>query len=364
MTAGANLLTASATSHQSGGPPTPVFQIRAFIEAFERLGYDVGGLLDFIGLSRDDLDDPDGLLPCGVTGSLFGRAQQMRPLKNLWTRLAAETPVGAFRLFDYLVLTSDSVGDGLKQLARYYRLVGAPYVIDIRDNEDPIRVIYLHHEAVLPCSVEYGVTLTVRNLRAETGNHATFAYVSFTHEPDDVSEIERLLGCVVRSRASWAGFAVPREIWPVPLRRRDPVLRGLLESQAGAITPCPTAQDGLALDVRHLLASRLARGETQIGSIARELGTSARTLQRRLSVAGVSYEQLLDDVRRDAAETRLADRSLSIGEVAYLIGYSEPAAFHRAFKRWYGMTPERFRSERRASGRTSSLADTKSTLHK
>jgi AraC-like DNA-binding protein len=57
----------------------------------------------------------------------------------------------------------------------------------------------------------------------------------------------------------------------------------------------------------------------------------------------VSYQQLLDAARKEAARRYLAESSLAIGEVAYLVGYSEPAPFHRAFKRWYGVTPEVFR---------------------
>ncbi len=69
----------------------------------------------------------------------------------------------------------------------------------------------------------------------------------------------------------------------------------------------------------------------------------SRTLQRRLARAGTSFEALCDDARRTAAETYLRDTTLSISEVTYLLGYSEPAAFHRAFKRWHGKTPLAFR---------------------
>ena len=100
---------------------------------------------------------------------------------------------------------------------------------------------------------------------------------------------------------------------------------------------------GLAGDVRRVLAPRLARGEADIGLVARDLAMSSRTLQRRLAADGLSYHELLDRVRRETAETCLGDASLAIAEVAYLTGYSEPAAFHRAFRRWTGVTPQAFR---------------------
>jgi AraC-like DNA-binding protein len=82
--------------------------------------------------------------------------------------------------------------------------------------------------------------------------------------------------------------------------------------------------------------------------VARDLGTSRRTLQRRLADAGASYQGLLDETRREAAERYLTESSLSIAEVAYLLGYSEPSAFHRAFKRWFGRSPQGFRERLRS----------------
>ena len=147
--------------------------------------------------------------------------------------------------------------------------------------------------------------------------------------------------------ASWAGLAVPHEVWQLPLRRRDPILRAMLERQADALTPRLPPLNGLALDVRRVLMSRLARGESDIELVARDLGMSSRTLQRRLAAAGLSYHELLDRARRETAEKCIADSSLSIGEIAYITGYSEPAAFHRAFRRWTGVTPHGFRQRRR-----------------
>ena len=105
---------------------------------------------------------------------------------------------------------------------------------------------------------------------------------------------------------------------------------GLLERQAGEIMARLPAEGGVASDVRRVLAKQVAGGDTRITAVARELATTSRTLQRRLAAAGLSYQELLDRTRREAAEKYLADSSLAIAEVSYLLGYSEPSALHRA----------------------------------
>src|SRR5262249_39427351 len=130
----------------------------------------------------------------------------------------------------------------------------------------------------------------------------------------------------------------------LPMRRRDPILRKFLESQADAILATMPARTGVAMDVRRALASRVASGATRMSSIARQVGIAERTLQPRPAEDGASDQELLDEVRKAAAGRYLGESTLAIGEIAYLLGYSEPAAFHRAFKRWYATTPEHFRA--------------------
>jgi len=82
-----------------------------------------------------------------------------------------------------------------------------------------------------------------------------------------------------------------------------------------------------------------------IDKVARELGLSARTLQRRLGELGTTYQALLDDVRRDASRRLLASTDLDAGEVAFLLGFEELNSFSRAFHAWEGATPSRWREE-------------------
>lgn len=323
----------------------PASSVRVFVDALGRLGYCMEPLLANAGIRRADLDDPDARIPSAVWGPIFCRALEQRPMKNAGMRLATVTPLGAFALVDYLIATCQNVGEGLTRLARYLRLAEARSVLRLREDVDPIRVLLEGCDT--PLSAEFTVTLNLLHFRGETEGRFRAAYASFCHKPDDVAEMERVLGCPVYTGASWNGWALSRETCQLPLRKRDPALGSLLQRQADeAIARLPPIA-GVALDVRRVLASRVEGGDTRIQAVARTLATSARSLQRRLAAAGLSYQQLLDQARKDSAGRYLTDSPLSIGEIAYLLGYSEPPAFTRAFRRWHNETQQAFRQRQR-----------------
>src|SRR4029453_10500709 len=195
--------------------------------------------------------------------------------------------------------------------------------------------------SVGPFAMEFETALMILRFRNEADGPFTAA-VSFNHSLDDPIEFERILGCPVTLSAPWSGISLPLEVWRLPLRRRDPILRQVLEGHANEILARLPARTGLALEVQRALTSSVAGGDTRIQSIGRKFAMSARTRQRRLADEGVSYQKLLDDARKGAAGRYVTESTLAIGEIAYLLGYSEPAPFHRAFKRWYGRTPEGF----------------------
>jgi AraC-like DNA-binding protein len=187
------------------------------------------------------------------------------------------------------------------------------------------------------------VASTVLAFKRETDDRLKVAYVSFTHDPDDVSEYAHVLRCPVETGAAWNGWALPKTDLVLPLRRRDPALRRWLERRAVDLLARLPASTDLRDEVRHALATQMTAGDMSIDAVARRLITAPRTLQRRLAQTGTSFDALRDDARKRAAELYLSDATLSITEIAYLLGYSEPTGFHRAFRRWHGTTPEAFR---------------------
>ena len=307
----------------------------------ERLGYDLDALLAAAGLARADVENPGAYLSPSACAAIFANATRERRVPNLALRLAEETPVGTSPLLDYLIVSADSVGQGLDRLVKYLRLVNTSLRLAVHD-DDPVRVVV--ERASSPFEIELTVALSVVRFTRETNGEMQPAYTVFTHQPDDVEDFAARLRCPVRARGEWNGWALPKRATTLPLRRRDPALRRWLEIQAAdALVRMPVARD-VRDDVRSVLATQAMSGDLDIASVAAHLAVTPRTLQRQLTEVGTTFEVLRDDARRAAAETYLTTSVLSIAEIAYLLGYSEPTAFHRAFKRWHQTTPSEFRT--------------------
>lgn len=343
MIPGDNQVTPRATQAGAASESMHSANLRGMFGALERLGYDIDLLLAPFGFSRADLDGPDGRLPAPVCTEIFAAIKRERRVKNLALRIAVEMPIGANPLLDYLICSSESVGEGLKQLARYLGLVNPAVRLVFREEEDPIRVLV--EGSIDTFTVELTVSMSVLRLTHESGDRLQVARICFRHEPEDSSAFRSVLNSEVETQSSWSGFALTREAWGLPLRRRDPLLRTWLERKAAQMLASQATQEGVAMEVRRLLAAPASGSGMSIGATARRLAMSPRTLQRRLSEEGTSFDTLREEMRKQTAEMFLADRTLSVGEVAFLLGFSEPGAFHRAFKRWHNVTPDAFRKQ-------------------
>jgi AraC-like DNA-binding protein len=318
-------------------------EMRGMLRTIEQLGYDTDDLLAAAGLERADVENPDAYISPRACAEVFARANRERRVPNLALQLAVHTPIGANPLLDYLIVSAETVGHGLERLVKYLRLVNPAVRVTLSDKSNPARLVV--ERAPGPFWIELTLSLSVVRFTRETDGQLKSAYVSFTHVPNDVAEYASLLGCPIRTRARWNGWALSRDAMRLPLRRRDEALGRWLERQAAQMVSRQPESGDARDEVRSVLATQATTGDMRIEVVARVLAVTPRTLQRRLAKCGTSFDTLCDDARRRAAETYLDDATLSITEVAYLLGYSEPTAFHRAFKRWHpGVTPQTFRT--------------------
>ena len=140
-----------------------------------------------------------------------------------------------------------------------------------------------------------------------------------------------------RWQSMFAEYEAPREQRPNPFM-------SLLGELAGAIERGTSRQPSFRHDVERVVEPLLAEGKANIDRVARELGLSRQTLYRRLKSEGVTFEQLLDQLRHRLALKLLRDQHLPVKQAAWRLGFSDPAAFSRAFKRWTGAAPSTARA--------------------
>ena len=149
--------------------------------------------------------------------------------------------------------------------------------------------------------------------------------------------------------AEWDAVIYAEETTRLPVKGADTKLLEVLEATCQELLgPTPKGRD-LVREVRHLIIERLPAGSASINAIAGELGLSSKTLERRLAEQGESFSARLDRTRFNAVTHYLENPDMGLTQVAYLAGYTESAALVRAFKRWTGETPAKFRERSRSA---------------
>lgn len=174
------------------------------------------------------------------------------------------------------------------------------------------------------------------------------ADIAFTHAGGAGLEQEyvRVLGALPRfgAGANAAAFDARLLAWPVP--NADVSLYPVLQQHAEQLmSRRAQAGGGIQALVHAAIMRKLTQGQVRLASIAQELNLSPRTLQRKLSEAGASFQQVLDQARFALAKDCLRQPGLSLVDIAFLLGYQEQSAFHHAFKEWAGINPGAYREQ-------------------
>jgi AraC-like DNA-binding protein len=293
--------------------------------------------------------------------ALAGRKESMgiRELVPVWRHAAKQFGRGTVGLFvgagvsggsllEYLVSATPDLRAALGQIARYIGLAtrSIHWVVGPRDADGLTtfeeRATYAP-EVIPPMLREFGLALTAKQLRNRFDR--TPREVWFTHPSQGPREDYQQVfgGCPVYFERDRMALRFDDEALATPAKSHDPQLFRLLESHAERVLAETPATSTFRDRVGREVVRRLRAGEPGMGAVASALATSERSLQRKLQAEGASFRDVVDEARHKLAMVYLGDHSLSMTDVACLLGYSEAAAFTRAFKRWTGNAPSHAR---------------------
>jgi AraC-like DNA-binding protein len=328
--------------------------IQPFVRYLLRNGCDAEAWLAAHGLTMAALAERDRRVPHAQAMALLRDAARLSGDPAIGIHAARCDEPGDFDVLEYAAANCASVGEALQLAARFIPLMHDGVVMEL-DVVPPLAALRvrplwgIEHDAaaiefLFASLLAYGsrsIGHPTRPLRVELA-HAGPAGQADTRIYDEVFREVRF-GCdantmwLTASALELPHCAPDRSLLEILTNHGDALLRQL--------SPRPP---GIAERARSVIAETLLAGHSGADQIARRLAVSLRTLHRRLAEEGTSHGELVDEVRREQAMLHLASNQFSIGEIAFLLGFSHPNGFHKAFKRWTRMTPVQYREAAQA----------------
>lgn len=318
-------------------------------------GADRAALMARAGLRPTDLEDPDDRLPFETYISLMRATQDLCADPALALHFGEAVDLAEMSIVGLIMNASATMGDAFAQMQRFGRLTleteglsdgprfelvsrnGQLWMVDTRADPNAFPELTEAAFARLVCGP--------RRFLPEP--HVLEVHV--THPaPAWSAEYDRIFQCPVTFSSSWNAMRLDPRIatWPVALQPR--YVFGVLTRLADGLLQDLEDQKTFSGRVEAVLLPLLHTGAVSADAVARALGFSRQTLFRKLKAEGATYEQVLDALRRRMALRYLTGARVSVNETAYLVGFSEPAAFSRAFKRWTGKSPREVQVARAA----------------
>ena len=322
--------------------------LRDIVDAANAAGHDTDAALRAAGVGP--FDELDARVPLHIGYRLWRTLEDLLEDRLIGVRLATSLTEGAVDLADYLVGACESLRDALTMLERYHRLIHDEAFFVAQVNGDTARLVVTYPPVPQPPASMVEWALAIWTTIAERlMPQAVFDEMWVTHRVPPgltVADYESLLGMRVRFEMEQLAVLLPAAALDAPNPGADPRLRDLLVSQAELrLAQLPPRALTLTERVRQALLAALPEGDLDADAIAKQLHMSGRTLRRRLSDESTSLKAVLEGLRQAEAERYLRETTRSLDEISYLLGFSQPGSFHRAFKRWTGRTPAAYRAE-------------------
>jgi AraC-like DNA-binding protein len=254
---------------------------------------------------------------------------------------------------EYMARTAANVPEATSVVSRYLRLLNDALELKVREEGEYV-LLMLDSAVPLPRAAADFVSgaFYISSRLSWPAERRPTGHVWFSHaEPANVAEYTKTFeGSSVSFGRPWNGFVVAREFLTLPITDTDPRLHEVVRRYADMMLSVLPRVSTWAERVRSVLIDELSGGEPTAKNIARKLLTSERSLARYLQQEGTTFTNVFEDLRRDLAVRYVRHTTLSFSEIAYLLRFSQDAAFFRAFRRWTGQTPKEYRYRRGASG--------------
>lgn len=299
------------------------------------------------GLSPSDLDDDDTWISYRQTIQIIANAYRLSGRDMLGLDVGCSEDISTFGILGYAMLSCDTVYEALLVGQKYQRTAQNMCDVSLEESADQVGIKAATPFVLSPQQYRFaieelfsGVLAIIRILTGEQ-LHPREIFLAYV-EPDYAAEYHRVFDCPVVFNSPENVMVLSRKLLDMPVLQANKFNAKMSEKLCQEILRKYLGEEDLATRIRHIILTVPGEFPTE-AEVADTLAVSGRTLRRQLGELGTSYRELLDQIRSDLAQQYLRNSSLSIEQIAQLLGYTETTNFRRAFKRWLGVPPREYR---------------------
>ncbi|GAB3888766.1 AraC family transcriptional regulator [Spirosoma agri] len=329
-----------------------IASVNLILFAARQYGADTTALAQAVGIRIDSLQNPDGRVRISQVQALWREVVTATGEPNIALKLGELINPAAIGVLAYVMMHSPTLGKAFEKLCQYQDIVcegivtrgelvhseqhGATFVLSLHIICPDI--IYPEH------TLNSELSIYLSAIRALTGQPVSASAIAFAYpRPLNISEHERLFAPArLTFDAAVTTMVLDAALLDTPVLNASPTLSAMFEQHATGLLnqlKTPTLSSRVKAEIILLMKGE----EPTLATVADRLAMGVRTLQLHLKEEGTTYQQLLDEIRKDLAIQHLREQNLSTTDIAYLLGFAEPSVFFRSFKKWTGVTPGAFR---------------------
>lgn len=310
------------------------------------LRVEVDEFLRSINVDPESVKAPDSRIPIETYLKIQESAAAYVEDANFGFHMGQYAEPGSWSILGYLMMNCGTLAEAMEKSGRYSRIIGnliesTPYL-----HFNKLKLVFStppHAPKMSRHCFESALTSLVRMVRTLTGQRLCPWEVTFTFPaPASMAEYEDFFGCPVYFGQKQTSMTIDLALGSTPVLMANEALKEYFEQYAREFLAGMDEDKEFTNAVTRIILARLDDESLTIQKVAREMAVSVRTLQKRLEGEGAVFSDLLTGIRKRLAKQYLRE-DYTVEQITYLLGFSEPSAFRKAFKKWLGVTPREFR---------------------
>jgi AraC-like DNA-binding protein len=312
------------------------------------LEVDIDAFLQSLDVDPESVKSPDTRIPIETYLRIQDEAAVFVNDPYFGLHAGEYAEAGSWSILGYMMMNCRNVGEAFEKSVRYSRIIGNLIEVRIERKLNKSRLIFFTSpqapELTRHC-LDTSFSTTICMMQNFTGVDMHPLEVTFSYaEPQSRSEYERIFQCPILFGQKENSFTIDTSVFNTPILMANPSLLKHFEEYAQGLLAELDRQNEHTRVVTKIILAHLDDEALSIEKVAKEMSISVRSLQKRLEEEGVIFSDLLRETRQTLAHKYLRE-NYSVEQITYLLGFSEPSAFRKAFKKWSGVTPREYREQ-------------------